>query len=170
MSRGFTLIEILVSMSIVVLMLGVGIPAFQEFGKQAELNQSASEVQNAIFEARNLSLSPEADKKPEIDYYGLIFHSDGTGPDTNQYSVIRVNSNNPPTIPIDPDLIVKTRTLPNGLSFQAIPTKLWYSIAGQGEVSFSGDNPIVFRTGSNPAVGKELVVNQVTGQVVIKDL
>ncbi|MCA9388646.1 prepilin-type N-terminal cleavage/methylation domain-containing protein [Candidatus Berkelbacteria bacterium] len=168
--KGFTLVEILVSMSIVVLMLGVGIPAFQQFGKQAELDQAASEVQTAILEARNLALSPEAGKAPQIDYYGLIFHSDGSGGQTNQYSVVRIDSNNPPTLPLADDLIVKIRTLPRGLAFQQTPTNLWYSIIGQGEVKFDGDNPVILRIGSDPPRGKELDVNQVTGQVVIRDL
>ena len=71
--RGFTLIEVVVAMSIVVLMLGVGIPAFRGYGNRSSLEQAASEVQAAIYEAKNYALSPQIEKPTEIDRYGIKF-------------------------------------------------------------------------------------------------
>lgn len=58
-SRGFTLIEILVTTAILVLMATVAIPATRSTERKVRLRQAAATVSSYIGEARTLALAPQ---------------------------------------------------------------------------------------------------------------
>lgn len=58
MIRGFTLIELIVTLAIVSVLLGLGIPAFRNFGAEQELQLAAEEIVATLQEAQALSLAP----------------------------------------------------------------------------------------------------------------
>lgn len=82
--RAFTLIEVMVSTGIIVLMLGVSLPAFTSFQKQQNLAVAADTLRDAILEAHNYALAPRpvgADGRlADADYYRTVFiHNGGAG-------------------------------------------------------------------------------------------
>lgn len=63
------MIELLVSISILVILTAVAIPNIRNYGKDSDLNFAAEQVADAITEARSLAVSPSKDLPAEINYY-----------------------------------------------------------------------------------------------------
>jgi type IV fimbrial biogenesis protein FimT len=52
-SRGFTLMELMVTMAVAAVIFGIGVPAFREFGKNGRLTGAANEMLVTLMTARN---------------------------------------------------------------------------------------------------------------------
>jgi len=63
MSKGYTLIELLITMTIISLMAIMGIIAFQGYGRGTIFSQTSSEVEGAISQVGLLAKNPEQDAK-----------------------------------------------------------------------------------------------------------
>lgn len=77
-SGGFTLVELLVTLSIIGLLLVVGIPAFKKFSQNQVLLASAKEAKNAILETQALSLAPKISAgsvSGSLKSYRIVFDS-----------------------------------------------------------------------------------------------
>jgi len=164
--QGFTLVEILVSMGIVLLLLGVGAPAYQSYGRRIALEQAATDVETAIQEAHNLSLAPPVEAPPGTRYYGVSFH------DTQTYIIQEIGGDTckPPAT----DCVFATRSqykLPAAIHFSGSePAYLWFSITRQGEVLVPMGASLKLASDSLPS-GKNtysVTVNSITGQVTIE--
>lgn len=59
MKKGLTLIELVVSISIIIMLTAFGIPAFSRFGTERELIQAAELVAGTIREAQAMALAPQ---------------------------------------------------------------------------------------------------------------
>lgn len=124
---GFSLIEVVVSISIVALMIGVGVPAFRQYGRLASFRQAANEIQSAILQAHNLSLAPEADKSAAENYYGVQFRQDGS------YVVVRCQD-------VDPvarctpgsEVVVADYQVDKSIQFDKRPAYLGYLVGTGG--------------------------------------
>lgn len=158
--NGFTLIEVMVSTGIIVLMLGVSLPAFLEFQKKQNLASGAEMVRDAILDAHSLSLAPRgADSsggggKPlGADFYRIAFVS-STDPDV--YTVYEQAVPDPNNIPSTPAgvtnwTVVKSSRLPDGVEFctgsnSYTPTDVM-NITGNPDQSMNGIVYSVSRNG-----------------------
>jgi len=63
MSRAYTIIELLITMTIVALMAILGIVAFQNYGKGAIFQQASSEIEGLVNQVGLLARNPESDAK-----------------------------------------------------------------------------------------------------------
>ncbi len=167
-ARGFSLVELLISIAIITVLLGVGVPAFRNYGQVAELNQAATDIQLALLQAHNLALAPETGKPAEIDYYGVAFTQD---PQLRQsFTVVRgqkgtANIVTPSDLP-NPD----RHELPAGITVSPMPFTVYYKVGPTGGVIITpvSGNATVSVTSSRLAEGRNkatLTVNAVTGQV-----
>lgn len=69
--RGFSLVEMLVTIGMIAVLMIVSIPAFGKYGERQKLNEAAEEVASAIRETQNLSLAPNEYKPPAQDSYAF---------------------------------------------------------------------------------------------------
>lgn len=166
---GFTLIELVVSISIVAMLLGIGLPAFRTYGSQSALDDAAASVQTNLLQARNLALAPlvsnpksctpQAGQDCKIHYYGISFTQ---GSDT--YSLIQGYT---ATQQIGQDNILVQYQLPGLVHFQTVPSQpVWYSVDEQGEPAISQALTIVVRH-DRLSQTKTLRINPITGQVTV---
>ncbi len=78
----FTLIELLITVGVIVLMLGMSLPAFTNFQKEQDLITATQIIRDAILETNNYALAPRGDEDPSggkysgADYYRIIFYED----------------------------------------------------------------------------------------------
>jgi prepilin-type N-terminal cleavage/methylation domain-containing protein len=163
-SFGFSLVELLVSISIVAVMLGVGIPAFRAYGQKAELGQAATDIQVALLQAHNLALAPESDKPVVVDYYGVQFYeSEGL----SKFKLIRgVKGVGCPTSPE----VIEDHTLPAGISLTSDSLGCSGYLVGTGASPVVPANYAVTLHSSRAARDSNLQrisINPVTGQVTL---
>lgn len=171
-SRGFTLVELLVSISIVTVMMGVGLPAFRNYGRKAELNQAATDIQVAILQAHNLALAPESDKPSAVDYYGVQFNPD------NSFDLIRgvrkLDGCPDPEIistPLSqPPAQLEHHQLPTGISFNKKPDCVGYLVGTGGSPVIDSQNHLITLESNkipDSSRSQDIQINSVTGQVSI---
>jgi len=84
MARGFTLVEILVIVGIMLTLMGLAVPAYHLFRSQADLNNTAEEVINALRLAQNKTLASEG-----AIQYGVYFDQAAS---PNQYTLFKGES------------------------------------------------------------------------------
>lgn len=66
MKKGFSLVELLVSMSIIVILSTIGVQSFVAAQKRAKLNADVLKVTTAIRQAQNRALAPSRSDLPDI--------------------------------------------------------------------------------------------------------
>lgn len=164
-NSGFTLVELMVSISIVTVMMAVGLPAFKNYGRKAELNQAATDIQVAILQAHNLALAPESDKPSSVDYYGVKFNSD------NSFDVIRGirKLNGCP----ESSSQLEHHQLPVAISFKQQPQQpdcVGYLVGAGGSPVIGSQNLITLESNKIPDSSRtqNIQIIPVTGQVSIE--
>ncbi len=167
-TTGFTLIEILVTIAIVGLMLVVSVPTFRDYKYRNDLSRGADLIQSAIYETKNLALSPQTDKNEDTGYYVIEFISGNEG---NMVSIYEAASES--TV-FEDMILVKKFDLPEGVVLDAgsLPADgIFYSIEKQGEIIKPVEN-VEIKISHEDIIGsnnlKTISVNHVTGQVSIK--
>jgi prepilin-type N-terminal cleavage/methylation domain-containing protein len=165
---GFTLIEVIVSVGIIVMMLAISLPAFLEFQKRQNLSLAAESIRDAMLEAYNYSLAPRAadgtslGKQAGTDLYRISF-SLAT---PQQYFVEEQTFNGsgtPPNAPSTAQWAMKLRSalLPAGVVYCSFtPSTLSAADAGIA-YSISKGGRIV------DAAGKELYSSSLTGPLEV---
>ncbi len=162
---GFTLIELVISLGIIVLLLALAIPLFRGSGERNKLMLTAQEVKNTILEAKNLALSPRMEKAANVDKYSIKFNQ----PANNQYAIYEG------TTPIS------AKTLPDSISFSSLPNQFQidFSIKNQGLMSFHKNpdyNPTtdpapeelnLILHSSTTNTNRTITINRLTGQISI---
>lgn len=71
--QGFTLIELIVTMAIIVILLAVSIPAFRSFGQANQLYRTSQDIKALVELARSSALAPSTGKTAGVDKYKIIF-------------------------------------------------------------------------------------------------
>lgn len=167
-SNGFTLVEILVTIAIVGLMLIVSVPAFRNYKDKNDLSRGADLMQAAIYETKNLALSPQTDKKDSTGYYVIRFNSIYGNDEVAIYEAPSVDSG------LNDMTLVKKFDLPQGLSLQLGDSdniEIFYSIEDQGKIAKPTSN-VELKIKHDNIEGdnntKTIFVNHITGQVTIK--
>lgn len=167
MNKAFTLIELMVTLSIVVLMLSGGVPAFNRFNYNNELQRSVDTVVNGINEAKTLALAPSQDKKALYDSYKIEFIKGGY-----EISVGKWDGNN--------DLIknenlgvekIRTDYLASRVTMSQpdIGKKIIFSITNLGGIIYpqAADISITLNH-AKISKSQKIIINSETGQVSIK--
>lgn len=72
-SLGFTLLELIFSLGIIVLFLTISIPLFRGPSENNKLILTSEEIKEGILRAHNLSISPDKEKKAEAELYVIRF-------------------------------------------------------------------------------------------------
>jgi len=177
-NNGFTLVELLVTISIVMLLMVVAIPNFSKYRNLNDLGNAAKLIQSEIYKARSLALAPATDKNPLTNSYGIFITKDAS----NNYTMTVQELNY-----IDAAHITKYQKLDEinvskniritcdgaGDCFSAI-----FSIEGYGKITYiksatsSGvdilDFPIQITSNKVSGISKKIITNKVTEQVSIK--
>ncbi len=122
-NKGVTLVELLVSMSIMVIFASVVLTSFKRQPPEAQLEQAAIEVRSAILTARNLALAPQ-----------IKYAAPATGTPA-QYFSAKITSNNVDVIKYD---TIGTSSILQGYS-KKLPSK----------ISSSSDWEIKFKVAAN---------------------
>lgn len=157
--RGFTLIELVVAIGIMVLMTGISIPFFRNFANKNDLDRAALEVKSAILEARSLSLAPR-NVPSSFSAYQFRIYADGT-------------------LEIMENSVIKTAKLPSTIqvSFSGFPLSgpphiIQFSIEKQGAITVPDPanypQPKIILTSNRVPSGdntREIIINTNTGSV-----
>lgn len=90
MSKGMSLIELLVAISILVILTTVGAPSFIRYNHEQLIDQNAQRIKSSILSARNLAESPKNDK----------YSMSGSSTNINNYLFYGYNSGGISTISV----------------------------------------------------------------------
>lgn len=170
-NNGTTLVEILLTISIITLLMATGIPAFRSFSQQNELSNQADFFKDAIISTQNFALSPEYDKDANATHYIFMVEQG----DRDHYLIARGKCNDDGPISSE-TTIVKTSKIPSGIDLLATTNaNICYDIKNQGRISYPldgdiGDEGIKFSlTKEKLSKNKTryIRVNKSTGQVTI---
>ncbi|MDO8513912.1 MAG: type II secretion system protein [bacterium] len=77
MKKGYTLVELLVVISIITIFTAIVLPGFKRQRPEQALEQAALEIRSSILQARALALAPQ-NKYNGTDCFGLHFNPDKT--------------------------------------------------------------------------------------------
>jgi prepilin-type N-terminal cleavage/methylation domain-containing protein len=186
MQRGYTLIELLVSVGIIVMMLSVSLPAYSQFQRKQNLETGAHILRDAFLDVQNYSYAPRSDsvgEKPAgVDWYRLTI-AEGSG-------LFKIEEKLNSQDPLDPNaspsgqwLTLKQGSLPTNVTVCSIVEPaaksllngdntnqgVIYSISQLGKI-ISPANNFTLRIGYPGGDAKELTVSTETGQVAISEL
>lgn len=75
MKKAFTLIELIVSISILAVIAVAAIPPLLEHQKRAKLEETTTQLKDAILSTQNYAMAPGA---VDIDHYSLIINTSGS--------------------------------------------------------------------------------------------
>lgn len=167
MKRGFTLIELMVTLSMVVLLLAGGVPAFNRFNYNNELQRASDTLIGGINEAKTLALAPGHDKKALYDSYKIEFLANGY-----EISVGKWDGNS--------DLVkneninrekIRSDYLPSRVTLdqQDIGKKIIFSITNLGGIIWpQASDVIITLTHAKLSNSKKIIVNSETGQMRVQ--
>lgn len=131
---GFTLVELLVTMSIFVLVLAGAGASFRQANLRRSVNDAAETLRQAIFEVRGLALAPSVDKPPGLPGYALVLTSDTTWEirEIEPY----IESGPEPLAHLSFGTTLETGRLPGGITYRTEPAIEWigFRIAPTGEI------------------------------------
>ncbi len=155
LSQGFTLLELLVSISIIALLIGTGIPSFRHFGRVQALEQAADQVKGAILDTRAYALGPRAEKPATATTYEIRFDAV-----SESYQLFEGSS-----------ALAEPITLPAFIQLASVTSPIQFSVTNQGAISAPASGAIsVTLTNSQlgPTTKRTLTVNRQTGAVSIQ--
>lgn len=110
LQSGFTLVEIIVALSIFGILAGITIISYKEYQRRKNLDLAASEVKSALVESLTMSLAP---KKAGVNGYGVYFEKGTTG---NSYYIFEdKNVSNK----YDAGEEIKTKNLPSNVEISS---------------------------------------------------
>lgn len=194
-TRGYTIIELLVSTGIIILMLAISLPGFNNFQRQQQLKMAAEQVRDVIIEAQHYALAPRSAQdtgvgKPSgADFYRTTFIRNN-----NRYEISEQSPDASGQLTSDADIalfgtLIKSGQLPNGVTFckfsdprlvvglnettGSIPSKgLIFAISKSGRLvkpSQIGQYRIVLAHQGIRDLRKSVEVQAETGRVTIND-
>jgi prepilin-type N-terminal cleavage/methylation domain-containing protein len=73
---GFTLVELLVTISIFTILFTIGVAKYNQFNRRQVVKQAALNLKTNLFSARNKALAGEKDCSGSLDGYEVTFSSD----------------------------------------------------------------------------------------------
>lgn len=139
MKRGFTIIEILVATSIMMVLFGIVIARYNSFNESEKVRQAALTLKADLRLAQTKARSGQLPLSPECLGFGGYYVDFVT--DTSY--TIAPECNGSRDFPLD----TTTVTLPVGVTFSPLPTSFYYRPMTQG-TSLSSDELITLTNGS----------------------
>jgi prepilin-type N-terminal cleavage/methylation domain-containing protein len=156
---GYTLIELLVTLSIMALLAAAVAPGISQARRGLEIDQSAQIIKEKLIETQGLALSPPSDNAGAIQY-GLQL----TGVNPVQYRIIRQFPNGTitdfstggqiPNVKLDSPAIGPEATI-------------WFVIGNRPTIisSQSGSNAIIKLSSQNGSGQRTITTNKITGAI-----
>jgi len=124
MRKGFTLIEVLVTVSMVILLSGGVIAAFSTFNENQTLKSTSSEMLSNLRFAQTKAITGDTPSSCSgLSGYSLTFTADTL----DYYTIEAVCSGG--------SITVNTVYLPKNVKFLALPSPITFKIMGQGVVN-----------------------------------
>lgn len=127
--RGYTLIEVLISVGILIILFFGGYGAYRQFAKRQALSNAYKETRTDLNLARERASSGE---KPSGCVGTLRGYKVSFSP--TQYTVATV---------CDTDVAIRTNTLPSGVEFQQYVNAVTYKVLGQGTDLSAGQTMVL---------------------------
>jgi prepilin-type N-terminal cleavage/methylation domain-containing protein len=125
--RGFSLVELLVSITLLALLAGLGLVKYNTYNQQQVVVQAASDLKNNLRLIQNKALSGEKDCSGTLEGYEVTF---GT---TSYTYCSRCSGGASGTS--------QTYNLPDPVQFTLVPTSLFFKVLAQG-VLINGSSQI----------------------------
>lgn len=116
--RGFTIIELLIAMSIMALLFGIGAAKYVSFNQGQIIKQAAQKLRSDLRVGVNKAITGEKNGCGTLDGYQVSFTS-------GQYSLSSACSGGT-------FRAVNAVNLPSGVSFNPLPSPLFFKVLGQG--------------------------------------
>lgn len=116
--HGFTIIELLIAISIMALLFGIGISRYVSFNQGQIIKQAAQKLRSDLRVVVNKAITGEKNGCGTLDGYQVSF----TG---GQYSFSTACSDGT-------FRAVNTVNLPTGVTFSPLPSSLFFKVLGQG--------------------------------------
>lgn len=127
--KGFTLVQLLVVMSIFIILTLIAVPSIRSFQRESDLNNSAEEIINTLRLAQNKTISSEG-----ASQWGVYF---STTTDYHQYTLFKGSDYNSRATSSD-----ETHKLPKSVKIYGI------NLAGENEVVFARLTGTINQSGS----------------------
>ena len=157
MKKGFTLLELLIAISITAIFLGVGYAGYRDFSRRQEVLVAKRQMISDLRLAQKSALTGNKPTSCTTDFQGFDLTLTATSPVTYQIGANCVN----PSSPSNPfRTVIKTVNLGSNISIS--PTSLssiLFQALGRG-VTFSGGGSSVTYTLSSSALGGASSANQ----------
>jgi len=169
--KSFTLIEMIVTISILVVIVGASMPALFVQKKRAKLDDATTQLKDAILSTQNYAMAPGA---VDIKEYALVIDKNASPVD---YKIYSYNKDNPSIRTeikngILPSTVVVTSTSP----FEGNPLTIYYrtkdynvSFNGiyYGEADFDSSNLTI--TLSESGVSRRIIIQNTTGVITVEN-
>lgn len=117
-SFGFTIIELLIAISIMALLFGIGVAKYVSFNQGQIIKQAAQKLKSDLRVAANKAITGEKNGCGTLDGYQISF----TG---GQYLIAAACSGGT-------FIAVNTISLPSGVTFNPLPSSVFFKVLGQG--------------------------------------
>lgn len=114
----FTIIELLIAMSIMVLLFGIGVAKYVSFNQSQTIKQAAQKLKSDLRVVANKAITGEKNGCGTLDGYQVSFIS-------GQYSISSACSGGT-------FIAVNAVNLPTGVSFNPLPSPVLFKVLGQG--------------------------------------
>lgn len=151
--KGFTLLEIIIVLSVLTILSTIGIASFSSGSKAASVETALNDIVSTFQLARSRAISQVKPDGQGVCNGDLRGYRVEIKPQTNSYSLVLICENSTYTI--------STKTLPNNITFSNDPQTSFFfpiltgSVEGSGTVSIKGYN-----------ITKSVVVDSVGGITV----
>lgn len=142
---GYTLIEILVVLSISVLVLTIGIPGYRDFSKRQSLTSVSKQMMSDL---RLIQQNALTGQKPSGATCTVLQGYKFTRVSASSYQLIASCSNG--------DIVVKTVSLATNITFTATTATTLFKVLGQG-TNLSADNTLVI-TNSGTSTTSQIII------------
>lgn len=182
MKKGFTLVELIVTVSIILIMLALSLPSFSNYGRENELYQTYLNIKSAIDETKNYALAPRSEKNIDSDVYRIEFICD-SGSKKYSFEILevikKIDAFGNPELDVNGKQIeltnsVKKETLGSKYtcsSSETSPIDIDFSISKQGKIISPSKNVSLdlISSGVNGYFIK-MTINYVTGLVSYEEV
>jgi prepilin-type N-terminal cleavage/methylation domain-containing protein len=157
LSKGFSLIELIVVMIIIVVLAVIVIPFYRSFQEKLILQRAAIKLAQSIRKAENMAISTKSHSGEQISGYGIYLK---TVPTPQESYVLFVDKGNPPNYKYDPGSEeIETISFEKGVKIKSLDSS-------HLNVIFSPPNPVVFFTDGD---GIALGLDQISITISLED-